>query len=259
MVDILYVIVRCLLNSSARCGTKRKESAETMRILLVHGIGRSDIDPNYYHPWEQAIRTGLTKAGLATGPEYEEFHYDDAFEKHDRGAQVYAAAAIELIGTAAVHAVTDPISNFLHGIFHPGTRYLSGIGDYVRWRAGMVAQFVVEDGLRKELRDKLSDALEQHCVDMVAAHSLGSLLTFDFLNNDQRARHHTDITFGSPINNPFVRARLWPGRLIKRTSETLRSLRYDQKPQMLGPANVLRSRVPGGGQSTPQRKKADVR
>src|SRR5438876_12444880 len=102
-----------LLDSNARCETERKETAETMRILLVHGIGRSDTDPNYYHPWEQAISTGLSKAGLGASPEYVEFHYDDAFEKHDRGAHVYAAAVIELIGTAAVHAVTDPISNFL--------------------------------------------------------------------------------------------------------------------------------------------------
>ena len=187
-----------------------------MRILLVHGIGRSDIDPNYYHPWEEAISTGLTKAG-STAPDYVEFHYDDAFERHDRGPKVYAAAVIELIGTAAVHAVTDPIGNFFHGIFHPGTRDLAGIGDYVRWRAGMVAQFVVEDGLREELRDKLNDQLEQQSIDMIAAHSLGSLLTFDFLHSDQRAKQHADITyltFGSQINNPFVRARLWPGRLM---------------------------------------------
>jgi len=187
-----------------------------MKILLVHGIGRSDIDPNYYHPWEQAVNNGFTKAG-STAPEYTEFHYDDAFERHDRGANVYAAAVVELVGTAAVHAVTDPIGNFFHGIFHPGTRDLSGIGDYVRWRAGMVAQFVVEEGLRQELRDKLNDQLEQNSVDMVAAHSLGSLLTFDFLHNDQRAKRHADIiylTFGSQINNPFVRARLWPGRLV---------------------------------------------
>jgi hypothetical protein len=188
-----------------------------MKILLVHGIGRSDVDPNYYHPWEQAISSGLSKAGLAATPEYVEFHYNDLFEKYDRGPQVYAAAVIELVGTAAVHAVTDPISNVLHGIFHPGTRDLAGIGDYVRWRAGMVAQFVVEDALRKQLRDKLSDALEQHSVDVIAAHSLGSLLTFDFLHNDDRARQHANITyltFGSQINNPFVRARLWPGRLM---------------------------------------------
>jgi hypothetical protein len=187
-----------------------------MRILLVHGIGRSDVDPDYYHPWEQAITTGLKKAG-ATAPEYVEFHYDDAFEKHDRGAHVYAAAVIELVGTAAVHAVTDPIGSFFHGIFHPGTRDLAGVGDYVRWRVGMVAQFVVENALRRELRDKLNDALEQQSIDIVAAHSLGSLVTFDFLHNDQRARQHADmiyLTFGSQINNPFVRARLWPGRLM---------------------------------------------
>lgn len=187
-----------------------------MKILLVHGIGRSDNDVNYYLPWKRAIADGLKAAGLVGEPQYVEFHYDDLFEKHDHGPAVYAVALIELLGTAAVHAVTDPISNFVHGIFHPGSRDLASIGDSVRWYAGMVAQFTAEDGLRDDLRARLANVLDNETPDLVAAHSLGTLLTFDFLRNDTRARKYRSLTylsFGSQINNPFVRARLWPGRL----------------------------------------------
>lgn len=187
-----------------------------MKILLVHGIGRSDSDPEYYASWRTAVAAGFKKAG-ASEPEFVEFHYDHLFEKHDSGPGVYVGAVIELLSTAAVQAVTDPISNLVHGIFHPGARDLASIGDSVRWHAGMVAQFTAEDGLRKDLRDHLSDVLTKSQPDLIAAHSLGSLLTFDFLTNDARAVRFSGLeylTFGSQINNPFVRARLWPGRIV---------------------------------------------
>jgi hypothetical protein len=188
-----------------------------MKILLVHGIGRSDNDPNYYASWKAAITQGLRAGGSTGDPQFVEFHYDDLFEKHDSGPGVYAAALVELLGTAAVHAVTDPISNFVHNIFHPGSRDLASIGDSARWHAGMVAQFTAENGLRRDLRDRLSQMLASEAPDLVAAHSLGTLVTFDFLHNDARARSYrslTYMTFGSQINNPFVRARLWPGRIM---------------------------------------------
>jgi hypothetical protein len=87
-----------------------------MKILFVHGIGRSDNDPNYYVPWKTAVTQGLKSAGFVGEPQYVEFHYDDLFEKHDSGPGVYFASVIELLGTAAVHAVTDPVSNFFHGM-----------------------------------------------------------------------------------------------------------------------------------------------
>jgi len=70
---------------------------------------------------------------------------------------------------------------------------------------------------------------------------------------------HGTISYGAFTYSMVKNLRASPAitfrSLIMRTSETLRTLRYDQKPQMVGPANVLRSRVPGGGLSTPKRKK----
>lgn len=80
----------------------------------------------------------------------------------------------------------------------------------------MVAQFAVENDLRAELRDHIYEVLRAEKPDLVAAHSLGTLVTYDFLRNDRRAQQVGGLaylTFGSQINNVFVRSRVWPGRL----------------------------------------------
>lgn len=79
----------------------------------------------------------------------------------------------------------------------------------------MVAQFVVQAQLRKDLRDHLYETLRTENPDMIIAHSLGSLLCYDFLHNDARseiAKKVDFITIGSQIGNTFVRSKLWPGR-----------------------------------------------
>jgi hypothetical protein len=81
----------------------------------------------------------------------------------------------------------------------------------------MVAQLAVESGLRRALRDKLATALEKFQPDILAAHSLGTLITYDLFRNDPRGRdilaNGVYITFGSQINNPFARSRLFPGQI----------------------------------------------
>jgi hypothetical protein len=51
-------------------------------------------------------------------------------------------------------------------------------------------------------------------------------------------RHHPAITFQA---------------LVARTGETLRALRYDQTPHIVGPTKVVRSRVPGAGPTKSKR------
>src|SRR3954465_593431 len=103
-----------------------------MKILLVHGIGHADLDKSYYQPWETDITTGLTTYGLSPDPTYDGFIYDDLFDKYRHGPGTYAAALVEFLGSAAVHAVTDPLT-----AAPPGTRGLFDTFDYLRWRAGM--------------------------------------------------------------------------------------------------------------------------
>jgi metacaspase-1 len=183
-----------------------------MKILLVHGIGHADLDKNYYRPWESEITDQLTSLGLSPDPGYDGFVYDDLFDQYRHGAATYATALIELLGSAAVHAVTDPLT-----AAPPGTRGLFDMFDYLRWRAGMVAQLAVESELRRVLRDKLVAAINEFKPDVLMAHSLGTLITYDLFRNDRRGQNILQngvyVTFGSQINNPFARSRLFPGQI----------------------------------------------
>jgi hypothetical protein len=179
-----------------------------MKILLVHGVGHCDANPDYYQDWKQAIAAQLQSAGMTQNPEFGELHYDDLFDKYNHATTVYLKAVAELTAAAAWHTIVDPLA----GIFRPTTR---GFGDDVRWRAGMVAQICTEDGLRRELRNLVADALSQDNYDLIAAHSLGTLVTYDFLRNDPRgktmAANLQYMTFGSQINNVFARSKMFPG------------------------------------------------
>lgn len=177
-----------------------------MKILLVHGVGHCDANPNYYDSWIAAITRHLEEAGLRDEPEFSVLNYDDLFEKYPVSTAVYVKAVAELTAAAAWHTIVDPLA----GIFRS-----RGFGDDVRWKAGMVAQLCVEPKLRKELWDRLAKQLMRDPPDLIAAHSLGSLVTYDFLRTDPRgktlAANATYLTFGSQINNRFARSDLFPG------------------------------------------------
>ena len=120
-------------------------------------------------------------------PQYEGLTYDPLFQQYDHGPATYAAAVAEFLSSAAVHSVTDPLT-----AAPPQTRGLFDVFDYLRWRAGMVAQLAVESDLRKALRTKLVAALEQFQPDILAAHSLGSLITYDLFRNDPERKGHSN-------------------------------------------------------------------
>jgi hypothetical protein len=203
-----------------------------MKIVLVHGVSHCEATSNYYAPWKQAIASGLQASGFQGTPDFVEFTYDALFEKHYSGPGVYVSALAELAATTAEHEILDPIRDYIHNLFHPSRELVWG-GDAIRWSAGMVAQFAVEDGLRSDLRDNFFSVLEAEEPDLVAAHSLGSLLTFDFLCNDPRAEKGASfayLTFGSQINNVFVRSRVWPGRITMPNVSSWTHLYNDQDP-----------------------------
>src|SRR5882724_8273931 len=152
-----------------------------MKILLVHGIGHADLDEHYYEPWETEITAGLKSFGVSPNPIYDGFVYDNLFDKYKHGPATYAAALVEFLGSAAVHAVTDPLT-----AAPPGTRGLFDLFDYLRWLAGMVAQLAVEAELRRALRDKLVALINKSQPDVLMAHSLGTLITYDLFHNDDR-------------------------------------------------------------------------
>jgi metacaspase-1 len=178
-----------------------------LTILSVHGVGHAEANPNWYLEWQEVIQQAFKELNFTGAVNCPPVAYDDLFDKHYHGAGVYAGAVGELLASAAFHGISDWL--------HP-ERAARGLGDEIRWRVGMVAQFVVESGLRKETRARLLAAIQKTNPDVICAHSLGSLLCYDlFMSEEGRkaVEGRYFISFGSQIGNFFVKSRLWAGRI----------------------------------------------
>jgi metacaspase-1 len=190
-----------------------------MNVLMVHGVNTNeDANPNPYDVWSTAIIAGLQGAGyknsISADPDKNGVRYNALFDKHSDNPAVYAAAVSELMATWAWHTVFGVQAPQL--VTAP-QQPSDGLRNEVRWTAGMVAQWVVEDGLRSDCHNLLYKAITKVEPDIIFAHSLGSVLCYDFFVNDKRGKNlfndGTLVTFGSQIGNPFVKDRMWNGQV----------------------------------------------
>jgi hypothetical protein len=189
-----------------------------MNILMVHGVNTNeDLDP--YGPWQTAVVNGLRGAGYAgpinADPAANGLRYNDIFDAHSAKVIVYGVAAAELIGSAAWHTIVPSALAMAPQVqaAQPSDGFMSAI----RWSAGMVAQWVVESGLRTDCRDRLDAAIQGIRPDVILAQSLGSLICYDLFKNDPRGStifsNGILVTFGSQIGNPFIMDRMWGGKV----------------------------------------------
>lgn len=175
-----------------------------MRILGIHGIGHADAQTDWQPQWRSAITAGLQTWNPAAAPEFDFMTYDALFEASDLNTPVVLEAFVKLAASGLFYGIAD--------IF----RSRRGLGDTledVRWTAGMVAQWVALDRLRTQLRSRLAERIRAFQPDVIAAHSLGSLIAYDTLKTDEVANPaspltagRTLVTLGSQIGNPAVRA-----------------------------------------------------
>ncbi len=86
------------------------------------------------------------------------------------------------------------------------TRGLFDGDNIVGWTAGMVTQWAGIPDLREKTRDRLADFIKSKKPDIILAHSLGSLISYDlFTQHPELVNNRAFISFGSQINNSFVR------------------------------------------------------
>ena len=175
----------------------------SLRILCVHGIGHGDKDTTLVPSWTQAIQNELLRwnPNLATQLTFVMY---DLHRQDNPNFFTYAAAVAKLLRSCAVTSAENTFATS-RGIFD--------IPQQIRWTAGMVAQWANDDKLRKQLRDHLTDAINAAEPDIILAHSLGSLIAYDTLQqNLSLAKGKTFVTFGSQIGNPCV-AEAFAGRV----------------------------------------------
>ncbi len=218
-----------------------------MNILMIHGVNTNeDSNPSPYAAWQTAINQGLTGAGVTAAtinddPATNGVDYNSIFDAHDDNPGLYAVAAAELLLTAAWHAVTGPARETAYAQ-PPPEQPGPGIPSEIRWSAGMVAQWVVESGLRSDCRNLLVNEINSIKPDVIFAHSLGTLICYDLLVNDARGAdlfgNGILITFGSQIANPFVQDRMWSGEVEMVNVKRWYNLYNPNDPVFVAPINV---------------------
>ena len=184
-----------------------------MKILLVHGVGHAERPENqpWDRPWEEAITAGIQYFDHGLTPTYKRFDYDDLFSGEVNLLTDLEAAA--RLGFAPIGAAIGEAADAVTGWFRPKR----GLFDWTRpiaeaadgWHAGMVAEWDQKSQLRAQLRQRLINAVTAFEPDVIAAHSLGSIICYDtFTSSEGRnaCRGRYLVTFGSQIANPCLKA-----------------------------------------------------
>ncbi|MFM1894975.1 MAG: hypothetical protein RLZZ385_49 [Pseudomonadota bacterium] len=179
----------------------------TIKILCVHGLGDHRAS-DWENIWQQAVTQAFpSRNGLEL--EFVFLTYDPIFAEVRISPWEAASAFWKLtrsgIGTAL------------------GRRGLiSEVSDKIKWTAGYVVAWLEDEAFQQRTRELIVQALSDHRPDVLLAHSLGSLVTYNTLSDRtvQAQDGMADIlerlsyvTFGSQLGNPFVLRNLTPGRL----------------------------------------------
>jgi hypothetical protein len=166
-----------------------------VKILCVHGAGHVEVRSAWQTAWRHAIAHGIHTAyqdtPLDADHDIQFTAYDDLLEpvvNHLTPADI-ARAAI-LLGGGLVHrALTLP-----------------DIADEARWTAGLVIAWAENAALRDLVRQRFLADVERLNPDLICAHSLGSLISYDgFRCREDLITGRTFLTFGSQLGNAFVR------------------------------------------------------
>jgi hypothetical protein len=98
---------------------------------------------------------------------------------------------------------------------------LTDIADGVKWTAGYVVAWVEDEAFKRQTRKRVLDAMVAEQPDLVLAHSLGSLVTYNAFTHPDAGRPEAAaalararyVSLGSQIGNPFVVGNLTAGRV----------------------------------------------
>lgn len=180
---------------------------DPLRILCVHGLG-DHRQSSWETDWEVAIRQ--------VAEENPSFELDFHFLSYDLIFERTGISFAETLG-----AFWKLARSGVGGLFRQTRGPVSQMSDRLRWTAGYVVAWVEDEEFQKATRTLVLKTLSDYRPDVVLAHSLGSLITYNaFSHPDARASdiaaalgnvHY--LTLGSQIGNPFVLGNLTYGRV----------------------------------------------
>ena len=178
-----------------------------IRVMCVHGLG-DHRSSNWKDEWQETIEAVLEPNSNVTF-EFRFVTYDPIFEK----TKISVAETIAALGKLAWSGASN-IGRRRRGFITDAT-------DRVRWTAGYVVAWVEDDGFKETTRQLVHDEIKSFRPDVILAHSLGSLVTYDALSHENAKsgqlakllKNTLYVTFGSQIGNPFVLGNLSHGRV----------------------------------------------
>lgn len=181
--------------------------AGTIKIMCVHGLG-DQRNSGWEDKWRKAIE-GVPASRVAQ-LEFRFVRYDRIFENTTISFFETMGALVKL----AKSGVSQIGGRRERGLF-------GSISDRLRWTAGYVVAWVEDKGFQAETRKLVLDAVADFKPDVILAHSLGSLITYNALSHPDAAadavskalKQSNYVTFGSQIGNPFVLGNLTHGRV----------------------------------------------
>ncbi len=183
--------------------------AEELKILCFHGLGDHRAS-GWEKQWEDTITPLLSPAG-ELNLTYAFPNYDPIFEKVDISFTDALGAFWKLAKSGF-----SQIGRRRRGLF-------GDVSERLRWTAGYVVAWVENDAFQKETREFVLDQIGTFKPDLILAHSLGSLVTYNAITHPDakkkalaRQLAQTDyVTLGSQIGNPFVIGNLTFGRVLQ--------------------------------------------
>ncbi|WP_321341564.1 caspase family protein [uncultured Cohaesibacter sp.] len=178
---------------------------KTLKILCVHGLG-DQRQSGWEAKWQNAIDQVIgPDSGVIL--EYRFVNYDKIFLKTDISFSETVGAFYKLMKSGLG--------------FRRQRGVLSKITDRLRWTAGYVVAWVEDDDFQAQTRKLMLDEVRDFKPDVILAHSLGSLITYNAFSHEDATEakvaralkkvHY--VTFGSQIGNPFVLGNLTNGRV----------------------------------------------
>lgn len=190
-------------------------SNQPVKILCVHGVNHLESNPGGppslgEQRWRDAIVGATAQWGISA--ELQFVAYNELFSTAKLTPAVLAASLIKLGASGVWHGIGDL---FGARAFGPNG---GGYGDTLEWTAGMVCEWAGNDGLRAKLRARLLKAIDVFRPQLLLAHSLGTLVTYDTLARVENKTAPgvaglTLATFGSQIGHPTIRA-VFGGKIV---------------------------------------------
>ncbi len=186
-----------------------------INVMAIHGIGGHERRPDWSVDWQRAVQDAFERINPNVIVRIHPLPYDDLFADAPLRPWDYATEIIKLSGQSITTIISDWWTSR-----DLGSR--GGFSEEIRWYLGMVVQWTKDEKLRAKLRAQVVGEMNKiksqtgRPIDLVLAHSLGSLISYDTFVHPDTANDINDktlITFGSQIGQPGIR-KLFGGRIV---------------------------------------------